>query len=310
VLHTFKWYSLKLALNLLPRCGRKALGQHGKIPRIEVIVVIMVTLMSIFTNIAYAVVAGIAVCAMAFSWNAGQELDVHASEHEGKKIYRINGPIFFTSANRLRKILAPENDNTDMVEVWFGFASLMDYTAIATLHQIATDFKAAGKNISFMSLNLSSQKIIEKANDLVQSIEFTPMEPMTIPLVPGISDGYVQHPAAAGAPASRQGQPAQHQSDVTILVEQADCHNVLVEQVQAADINTDIGSDTSTDIRADTSTDISADTSTAISADTGTGITTSALASAPASAPTSVPTAVEEFDVTNPMSQSDVTIHM
>lgn len=196
VLHTFKWFSLKLLVNCLPRCGRKHLGTQSKIPRIEVFVIVLVTLLSIFSNIAYAVIAGVAVCSMAFSWNAGQILEVKVSKQDGRKVYTVDGPMFFTSANKLKKLLACEDDGFDKVEVWFGYSSLMDYTAIATLHGIAVDYKSAGKTITYNSLNLSSVKIIEKANAMVQAIEFTPTAPMSVQKIPGIADGFAQHPAA------------------------------------------------------------------------------------------------------------------
>jgi SulP family sulfate permease len=198
VIHTFKWFSLWMLPNLLPQCARMRLGLNSKIPRVEVFVILLVTLLSIFANIAYAVIAGVAVCAMAFAWNAGENLDVKTSEESGKKVYHIDGPIFFTTANKLKKVLNPDDDPDD-VEIWFGHASLMDYTAIATLHTAATEYKAKGKSIIFKSLNRSSQKIIEKANSLVQAIEYEPTEEVPVPAVPSISEGFRSHPAAAAA---------------------------------------------------------------------------------------------------------------
>jgi len=195
VLHTFKWFSLTMLLNVLPMTARQQLGVNRKIPRIEVAVIVMVTLLSIFTNIAYAVVAGVAVCSIAFSWKAGQDLEVNVSETRDEekitKIYHIDGLVFFTSANKLGKILIADND-PDNIEAWFGYATLMDYTAIATLHKLASEYKSKGKNITFKSLNLSSQKIIEKANNLVASIEWTPKN-MEVPAVQGIGVPVVSH---------------------------------------------------------------------------------------------------------------------
>jgi SulP family sulfate permease len=194
VLHTFKWFSLTMLLNMLPMRIRACLGPKystRKIPRVEVVVIVTVTLMSIFLNIAYAVGAGIAICAIAFAWDAGSQLEVKIPEmpsEEGKKIYQIEGLLFFTSANRLAKVLDVDGD-PDKVEIWFGSSSLMDYTAIATLHKVAEEYKAKNKEVVFKSLNMSSQKIIEKANDLVASIEWTAAEE-SIPKVPDITAGW------------------------------------------------------------------------------------------------------------------------
>lgn len=99
------------------------------------------------------------------------DVKVENNLEKGKKTYYIEGPIFFTTANRLMKTLDSDND-PEIVEVIFGYSSLMDYTAISTLHRIASDYAAKKKHITFSSLNLSSQKLVEKANDLVRAIKF------------------------------------------------------------------------------------------------------------------------------------------
>merc|ERR1712118_621707 len=85
VIHTFKWFSLAMLPNLLPQCARNRLGLNSKIPRVEVGVILLVTIMSIFANIAYAVGAGVAVCAIAFAWNSGENLEVTVTKEEWKK---------------------------------------------------------------------------------------------------------------------------------------------------------------------------------------------------------------------------------
>merc|ERR1712113_1324934 len=60
VLHTFKWFSVGIVVAaFLPETLRKRFDSkyfrlERKIPRSEAIVIVVVTLMSIFTNIAYA----------------------------------------------------------------------------------------------------------------------------------------------------------------------------------------------------------------------------------------------------------------
>lgn len=128
-------------------------------------------------NIAYGVFLGVAICAIAYSWNeAGQfEVTVSDESEEGKKIYDIEGPLFFAAANRLVNLVNADTD-PDIVEVRFGHTSIMDYTAIATLQKIASEYKAKGKSITYKSLNQSSQKIIAKANALAGAIEWKPKE--------------------------------------------------------------------------------------------------------------------------------------
>jgi len=177
VLHTFKWSTLTMLINILPQSIRVKFGSYGqrKIPRIEVFVVVVVTLVSILANIAYSVIVGVAICAIAFSWNAAGMLEVRTEDvPEGcKRIYHIEGPVFFTTANKLLKMFDADND-PEVVEVVFGYSSLMDYTAISTLHRVASDYAAKDKKVIYKCLNISSQKLVDKANDLVKAIKFTP----------------------------------------------------------------------------------------------------------------------------------------
>jgi SulP family sulfate permease len=180
VLHTFKWHSLIICFNCLPKSIRSAAGSYGerKIPRVETAVIIIVTLLSIFTNIAYSVLAGTAICALMFSWTAASTLEVTTEfqKEANVKVYKIEGPVFFTTANKLLKLFDPDND-PEKVEVVFGYSSLMDFTAISTMHKVAMSYKAKDKAISFKSLNVSSQRIVEKANTLIPGLEWEAADP-------------------------------------------------------------------------------------------------------------------------------------
>ena len=59
------------------------------------------------------------------------------------KTSQVDGPLFFTSANRLVKLLDPSRDPEE-VELRFGEATLMDFTSVETLHKIALNYKNEG----------------------------------------------------------------------------------------------------------------------------------------------------------------------
>jgi len=193
VLHTFKWFSLAILVATLPACIRNRVNLQQKIPRIEALVILLVTVMAVFTNIAYAVISGVAVCAIAFSWNSASNFEVSVKEDSGIKRYMIEGPLFFTTANKLSKLLNPENE-PNAVEVHFGSSSVMDYTAIETLNKIAISYKSKGKTITFHTMNQSSRKLIEKANHLISSIEYTSGNEVHVQDVPDVTRGFRANP--------------------------------------------------------------------------------------------------------------------
>jgi len=182
VLHTFKWQSLLMVVNVLPKRVRSLFGHYGerKIPRVEVLVIALVTLLSIVTNIAYSVLAGTAVCAIAFSWTIVETMQVSTNyKNESTKVYNIDGPVFFTTANKLIKIFDADND-PESVEVVFGYASVMDFTAVSVLHRIASSYANKNKSITFKGLNISSQCIVEKANNLTRGLKWEPADPESL----------------------------------------------------------------------------------------------------------------------------------
>lgn len=195
VLHTFKWFSLGMVLAaVLPKCARDRLNLHRKVPRIEAMVVLVVTILSKQTNIAVAVLVGVSICAISFAWDAGNDFKLSESMAGDIKVYDVDGPLFFTSANRLVKLLDSEKDPQE-VELRFGEATLMDFTSVETLHKIALNYQNAGKSITFHTLNLSSQKIIEKANHLVRAIEYTSSDDaVRLPSVPSFTEGFRHDP--------------------------------------------------------------------------------------------------------------------
>lgn len=179
VLHTFKWFSVKMVLAAaLPQKYRNKFGLKHKVPRIEVLVIVVVTVLCKWpegTNIAYAVGVGLAITALAFAWESGKKFDVGISEDEdnGIKYYDIQGPLFFASSNIFLKIMNPDRD-PDKVEVRFASGSgLMDFSALDALNKLTISYKAKGKQIVFTRLSPESTKIIRKANSICQQIEYS-----------------------------------------------------------------------------------------------------------------------------------------
>jgi SulP family sulfate permease len=179
VLHTFKWFSLKIVIaSVMPATMRKSMTGIGffgdfneKIPRTEALVIVGVTLVAIFANIAYAVLGGACFCAWMFAWNMGRDFKVEESYSDGTKIYDITGPLFFTSANKLVKILDP-NADPDRVEVHLALSSVMDYSGMEAMNKIHLAYKKAGKSIQFQSVNAHSQRMITKAMKLWSDLDY------------------------------------------------------------------------------------------------------------------------------------------
>jgi len=171
---------------LLPLRCRRRCGLERKVPRLEVFVIFVVTALSNWpgSNIAYAVGAGVAICALGYAWRDSQQFSWKiATDENGVKHYDITGPLFFGSSNRFSKVMDPDKD-PDRVMVHFSSStSLMDYSAMETLHKIAISYQAKGKKITFESLDPRSERMVQKAHGLVGGrLRCNPKEMQTVPL--------------------------------------------------------------------------------------------------------------------------------
>jgi len=102
----------------------------------------------------------------------GLKVSASISEEGNIKYYDISGPMYFVTSNRLLKILTPDVD-PPCVEVRFDdSSSLLDYSAMETLHRIAASYEVLEKKVVFKCLCSSSQKMVQKASHLMKSISY------------------------------------------------------------------------------------------------------------------------------------------
>jgi SulP family sulfate permease len=163
VLHTFKWFSLKMILFSLPDClpckvrSKMSWWPEGEIPAPEAAVIVIVTLLSILMNIAYAVLAGTAVCGLIYSWNSAKELQVKVSYEGATKCYDVAAPMYFATVNKLVKILKV-NEDPESVIVRYMYSPVNDYSVKAVFVKITNSYKALDKTITFSAVDKTKKK--------------------------------------------------------------------------------------------------------------------------------------------------------
>ena len=88
VLGTFEWASLRL---------------FGRVPKEDVFVVILVSLVTVWTDLAMAVLVGVLVSALVFAWKSAKQIQItELTEKENAKLYLLEGPLFFGSVKNLK----------------------------------------------------------------------------------------------------------------------------------------------------------------------------------------------------------------
>jgi SulP family sulfate permease len=119
------------------------------------------------TDLATAVVVGVIVSALAYSWNNARR--IYANTHEtadGAKVYKINGPLFFGSAEGFAELFHI-NDDPDLVIIDFQDSRVVDQSALQAIEAVAGKYEDAGKRIQLRHLSRDCHTLLAKAGHLM-----------------------------------------------------------------------------------------------------------------------------------------------
>ncbi len=154
VIGTFAWNSLTIL---------------RKVPRTDAFVTILVTVVTVMTDLATAVVVGVIVSALAYAWSNASR--IHAIRRDSKteagaEVYEIQGPLFFGSADGFMELFDVEND-PDVVIIDFAGSRVADQSALQAIEAVAAKYEAAGKRIQLRHLSRDCHTLLNKAGHLV-----------------------------------------------------------------------------------------------------------------------------------------------
>lgn len=150
---TFEWASLKV---------------FGKMPVTDVIVMIVVTLVTVFLhNLALAVLIGVIISALAFAWENATRIRArkHIDEN-GAKHYDIYGPLFFGSISVFNEKFDVQNDPENVI-ISFSESKIVDMSAIEALNSLTERYLKAGKKVHLRHLSPDCQKLLKNADKII-----------------------------------------------------------------------------------------------------------------------------------------------
>lgn len=153
VMATFEWSSLRIM---------------GKIPATDAFVLVLVSAVTVFTDLAIAVVVGVIVSALAFAWEHAKHINVKGYDDEsGSRIYELNGPLFFGSVKSFLELFTPEDDPDDVI-IEFQNSRVADHSAIEAIDSLAERYIKAGKSLHLRHLSAECRQLLKKAGNLVE----------------------------------------------------------------------------------------------------------------------------------------------
>ncbi|MGR3839411.1 MAG: SulP family inorganic anion transporter [Cognatishimia sp.] len=154
VIGTFAWNSLKIM---------------RKVPLTDAFVIVLVTVVTVMTDLAIAVVVGVVVSALAYAWgNATRITAMTRASHtdKGAKVYEIQGPLFFGSSDGFVELFDVAND-PDSVIVDFANSRVADQSALQAIEAMAAKYEAAGKKLTLRHLSRDCHQLLTRAGHLM-----------------------------------------------------------------------------------------------------------------------------------------------
>jgi SulP family sulfate permease len=154
VLGTFAWNSLKLLF---------------VVPKSDALVIILVTVVTVYADLAIAVVVGVIVSALVFAWKSASRIKAierQSRTEQGAKVYEIEGPLFFSSTNSFLEIFKPTQD-PDLVIIDFARSKVIDQSALKAIEDIADRYSNLGKKVKLRRLSKDCHRLLSRTGQLI-----------------------------------------------------------------------------------------------------------------------------------------------
>ncbi len=152
VIGTFAWSSFRI--------------MH-RIPRSDSFVLILVSAVTVLTDLAIAVVVGVVVSTLVLAWKSSQNIHTRVQTGEnGEKIYLLDGPLFFASAESFTALFKPREDPQEVIIDFLG-TRVFDTSGLQAIDLLAEKYNRLGKNLQLRHLSPDCKALLEKAGNLM-----------------------------------------------------------------------------------------------------------------------------------------------
>lgn len=154
VIKTFEWATFKFI---------------RKVPVPDALIIVIVTLVTVFTDLAVAVVTGVILAALVFAWQTAKKIHAEKSiNKEGAIEYRLDGPLFFGSTSTFKELFDFENDPHEVI-IDFKLSRVTDHSAINAIQFVTERYKTFGKTIHLRHLSPECKILLGNAGDMVET---------------------------------------------------------------------------------------------------------------------------------------------
>lgn len=153
VIETFEWATFKFI---------------QKIPKHDAIVIATVMVVTVFTDLAVAVLVGIIISSLVFAWESAKHIYAdQLIDDDSTKRYLLHGPLFFGSASTFKTLFDVANDPS-IVIIDFANTRVVDHSAIDAIESVAQRYHQVNKRIHLRHLSPECRLLLNKVSDLIE----------------------------------------------------------------------------------------------------------------------------------------------
>ncbi len=161
VIGTFAWSSFRIL---------------HKIPVSDAFVIVLVSALTVIFDLAVAVVTGIIVSALVFSWENAVKIRARKRiKEDGTKVYEIWGPLFFGSVQNFNSKFDVSNDPNN-IEIDFIESKVSDHSGMEAIKNLVNKYEKLGKKVTLKHLSPDCRKLLIKGNKHFEDIIETDIE--------------------------------------------------------------------------------------------------------------------------------------
>jgi sulfate permease, SulP family len=153
VIATFEWTSFKTI---------------GKVPFSDVLVIVAVTAITVWHDLAMAVITGVILSALVFAWKSAKHVRLSVvDETRQKRIYRLEGLLYFGSVRDFAEKFKPSTDPAHVI-LDFHEARVCDMSGLEAIQALAGRYRKLGKTLEVRHLSPDCRRMLERAGDLIE----------------------------------------------------------------------------------------------------------------------------------------------
>jgi SulP family sulfate permease len=153
VIGTFEWSSFRVM---------------KRVPKEDAFIIVLVSGMTVAFDLAVAVLVGVVASAMVFAWQKSQHISARSGiSGDGKRVYSLDGPLFFGSISSFRELFHPHTDPEEVV-VDFRNCRVYGHAALDAIDRLSERYTKLGKRLTLVHLSSDCRQLLKKAGDLVR----------------------------------------------------------------------------------------------------------------------------------------------